>query len=142
MKRFRFALQRILELRERVEEEARIALGRAVGELTLIEQRIASVAEERRRAMGERFAPGNDFTDIQTYERYLNRLDRTREGLLQDAARAELVAAEKRDAFTEASRERKVLDRLRERRFGEYRKYVRSEEYKETDESARRRAEP
>jgi flagellar FliJ protein len=138
MKRFHFALQRVLELREHAEQEAKIALGRAVGELTLIEQRIASMAEERSRAAGERFAPGNSFADIQNYERYITRLDQTRDRLLMDAARAELVVAEKRDAFMEASRERKILDKLKDRRRGDYKKYAQAEEYKEADESARR----
>jgi flagellar FliJ protein len=142
MKRFNFALQRVLQLREQAEQEAKIALGRAVGELTLIEQRAASVAEERSRAAGERFAPGNSFADIQNYESYITRLDQTRDRLLMDAARAELVVAEKRDAFMEASRERKVLDKLRERRLREYKKYVQGEEYKEADESASRGRRP
>jgi flagellar FliJ protein len=139
MKRFNFALQRVLDLREQAEEEAKIALGRAVGELTLIERRIASVAEERSRAARERFAPGNSFGDMQNYESYITRLDQTRDRLLMEAARAELVVAEKRDLFVEASRDRKVLDKLRERRLGEYKKYARAEDYKEADEGAARR---
>jgi flagellar FliJ protein len=127
-----------LELREHAEQEAKIALGRAVGELTLIEQRVASVTEERGRAAGERFAPGNSCADMQTYERYIARLDQTRDRLLLDAARAELTVAEKRDAFMEASRERKTLDKLRERRREDYKKYAQAEDYKEADESNRR----
>jgi flagellar FliJ protein len=139
VKRFHFALQRVLELREHAEQEAKIALGRAVGELAMIERRIASVTEERDRAMGKRFARENSFSDIQSYERYIIRLDHTRDRLFMDAARAELAVAEKRDAFMEASRERKALDKLRERRVGEYKKYARAEDYKEADENARRR---
>jgi flagellar FliJ protein len=139
MKRFHFALQRVLKLREYAEQEAKIALGRAVGELTLIEQHIASVAEERLQAAGERFALENSFTEIQNYEWYITRLDATRDKLLMDAARAELIVAEKRDIFMEASRERKALDKLRERRLGEYRKYSLMEDQKEADESNRTR---
>jgi flagellar FliJ protein len=131
-----------LEIREHAEQEAKIALGRAVGELSLIERRIASISEERSRAMGERFAPGNSFADMQNYEGYISRLEQTRDKLFMDAARAELVVAERRDVFMEASRERKALDKLKERRLGEYKKYARAEEYKETDESARKPASP
>jgi flagellar FliJ protein len=140
MKRFSFALGRVLKLREQAEEEAKIALGRAVGELTLIEQRIASVEEERLHAAEERFAPGNSFGDISAYEGYITRLDQTRGRLLMEAAQAELLVAEKRDLFVEASRDRKVLDKLRERRLGEYKKYAQAEDYKEADESASRRS--
>jgi flagellar FliJ protein len=142
MRRFHFPLQRVLELREHAEQEAKIELGKAVGELSMIEQRIVSVTEERSRAAEERFASGNSFTDIQTYEWYVIRLDQTRDKLLLDAARAELAVAEKRDAFMEASRERKALDKLRERRLGEYKKYVQAEDQKEADENARRNSAP
>jgi flagellar FliJ protein len=129
-----------LELREYAEQEAKIELGRAVGELTLIEQHIASVTGERLQAAEKRFSTKNSFTEIQNYEWYITRLDQTRDKLFMDAARAELVVAEKRDIFMEASRERKTLDKLRERRLGEYKKDVQKEDQKEADESSRRKA--
>jgi flagellar FliJ protein len=138
MKRFRFGLQKVLELREYTEEEAKIELGRAVSTLNLIEQRIAALAGERTQAAMERFSPGREFTEIQSYERYINRLDQTRDKLLMDAARAELEVEEKRDIYLEASRDRKVLDKIKERREGEYRKFVQGEENKELDEVAAR----
>jgi flagellar FliJ protein len=138
MKRFRFDLQQVLKLREYAEREAEIELGKAVGVLNLIEQRIASVAEARYHAGMERFAPGNGLGEIQSYDRYILRLDQHRDKLLMDAAQAELVVAEKRDIYLEASRERKILDKLKERRQGEYRKIVLAEENKELDDIAGR----
>ncbi|MDR2739089.1 MAG: flagellar export protein FliJ [Treponema sp.] len=138
MKRFRFDLQQVLELREYAEREAEIELGKAVGALNLIEQHIASVAEARYHAAAERFAPENGFEKIQSYDRYILRLDQTRDKLLMDAARAELVVAEKRDLYLEASRERKILDKIKERRQEEYRKFIRAEENKELDDIAAR----
>jgi flagellar FliJ protein len=138
MKRFRFGLQKILELREHAEKEAEIELGKAVGALNLIERHIAQVAEERSGAAAKRFAPGNGLAEIQSYERYILRLDRTRDTLLMDAAKAELVVAEKRDIYREAARERKVLDKIKERRQGEYRKFALAEENKELDDVAAR----
>jgi flagellar FliJ protein len=138
MKRFRFGLQKILELREHAEKEAEIELGKAVGALTMIERRIASVAEERHGAAAQRFAAGNGLAEMQNYERYITRLDRTRDKLLIDAARAELVVAEKRDIYREAARNRKALDKIRERRQGEYRKFALAEENKELDDVAAR----
>ncbi|MFP3043502.1 flagellar export protein FliJ [Treponema primitia] len=138
MKRFRFGLQRVLELREYAEREAEIELGKAVGALTLIEQHIAAVAEDRLHAAAERFAPGNGLAEMQNYDRYILRLDQTRDKLLMDAAKAELVVAEKRDIFLEASRERKVLDKIKDKRKGEYRKFAQAEENKELDDIAAR----
>ncbi|MDR1596220.1 MAG: flagellar export protein FliJ [Treponema sp.] len=138
MKRFRFDLRQVLELREYAEREAEIELGKAVGALNLIERHIASVAEARRHAAAERFATGNGFAAIQSYDRYILRLDQTRDKLLMNAAQAELVVAEKRDIYLEASRERKILDKIKERRLGEYRKLAQAEENKELDDIAGR----
>jgi flagellar FliJ protein len=138
MRRFKFALQKVLELREYAEREAEIELGRAVSALNLIEQRLAALAEERCNAAAERFAPGREFSEMQSYEKYLYRLDRTRDKFLADAAKAELEVSEKRDLYLEASRDRKVLDKVRERRAGEYRKFALAEENKELDEIAGR----
>ncbi|GHV74662.1 hypothetical protein AGMMS49940_19640 [Spirochaetia bacterium] len=138
MKRFRFGLQKILELREHAEKEAEIELGKAVGALTLIEQRIVQVAADRSEAAAQRFAPGNGLAEIQSYERYILRLDHTRDTLLMDAARAELVVAEKRDIYLEAARDRKALDKIKERRQGEYRKLFLADENKELDDVAAR----
>ncbi|GHV77058.1 hypothetical protein AGMMS49942_18790 [Spirochaetia bacterium] len=138
MKRFKFGLRKVLELREHAEKEAEIELGKAVGALTLLERHIAQVAEERSGAAAKRFAPENGLADMQSYERYILRLDRTRDTLLMDAAKAELVVAEKRDIYMEAARDRKALDKVRERRQGEYRKFALAEENKELDDVAAR----
>jgi flagellar FliJ protein len=138
MKRFRFDLQQVLELRKHAEREAEIELGKAVGALNLIEQHITSVAEARYHAGVERFAPGNGLAEIQSYDRYILRLDQIRDKLLMDAAQAELVVAEKQDVYLEASRERKILDKIKEHRRGEYRKFVLTEENKELDDIAGR----
>ncbi|MDR2184914.1 MAG: flagellar export protein FliJ [Treponema sp.] len=132
MKRFRFSLEKVLELRAYREREAEIELGRTIGILTEIEKRIFGLAQERIKAAGERFSQGPG--QIQNYERYILRLDKTRDRLLEDAARAELKVAEAREAYLAASRERKAVDKIRERREQEYRKQMLTEETKILDD--------
>jgi flagellar FliJ protein len=134
MKRFTFDLQKILELRQYREQETKIELGRAVGVLTALENQIADLARERVRAAGERFAGGA--AEMRSYERYILRLDKTRDRLLEEAARAELKAAEARDLYLEASRDRKVIDKIRERRERDYHKETLAEDIKVMDEAA------
>jgi flagellar FliJ protein len=134
MKRFHFSLEKVLELRAYREQEAEIELGRAIGVLSQIESRIRTVAEDRYRAAAERFLPDNDALKILNYENYILRLDQERDKLLEDAARAELVVEEKRNLFLDASRERKVLDKLKEKREKEYRKKMFAEETKILDD--------
>ena len=134
MKAFRFGLEKILGLRKFHEEEAKIELGRAVGLLAELEAKISSLAEERARAAAAQFSSENGAREIQQYTYYLIRLDNTKERLLREAAQAELKVEAARSIFIEASRERKVLDKVKEKRYKEYRKEMFVDEAKVTDD--------
>jgi flagellar FliJ protein len=140
MKNFHFSLEKVLKLRVYREQETEIELGQAIGVLSRIENNIKTVAENRHRAAAERFSRDNDALQILNYEHYIARLDQERDKLLEEAARAELVVEEKRNLYLEASRDRKVLDKLREKREKEYRKKMFAEETKELDDLYRRPA--
>jgi flagellar FliJ protein len=137
LRRFHFNLEKILKLRAYRERETEIELGRAVGVLTEIENRIFTLARDRTKAADEQFAPTHTMAEIQNYERYILRLDKTRDQLLEDAARAELKIAEAREAYLEASRDRKVIDKVRERREKTYRKEMLAEEARVLDDIRR-----
>ena len=134
MKPFSFNLEKILKLRKFHENEAKIELGRATGVLAELEGRILTLAGERTRAAAAQFSPENSATMIQQYMYYLVRLDNSKEQLLQEAALAELKVEETRAQYLEASRERKVLDKLKEKRQKEHRKEMASEETKILDD--------
>ncbi|GHT96203.1 hypothetical protein FACS1894141_6090 [Spirochaetia bacterium] len=134
MKRFTFNLQKVLELRTYRERNAEIELGRAIGALSAIEQRIAALANERTQAASERFAPENGADALLRYDLYIQRLDKTRDQLLAEAAKAELKVEKAREEYIEASRERKVLDKLKARRQNEYRKELFAEEARTVDD--------
>ena len=134
MKQFSFSLEKVLELRKYNEDEAKLELGRAIGVLADLENRILLLGQERARAASSQFKPGNSAAQIQQYMFYLIRLDNTKEQLLKEAAMAELKVEEAREAFIEASRERKVLDKLKEKRQKEYRKEMLAEETKALDD--------
>ena len=134
MKAFIFKFQKILNIKKFKEDEAKIELGRAIGVLTELENRIFSVGQERARAAAAQFGPGNNAQMIQQYMFYLVRLDNTKEQLLKEAAMAELKVEEARDVFLEASRERKVLDKLKEKKQKEHRKKMLAEDTKAIDD--------
>jgi flagellar FliJ protein len=138
VKRFIFSLEKVLELREYREQETEIALGRAVGELTSIENQLKELALQRLKAGEERFNPTNDAFAIRNYEFYIQRLDHTKEELLEAAATAQLKVEEARELYLEASRQRKVLDKLKEKRAVAYRKTMFAEETKMLDDLVRK----
>jgi len=134
MKAFSFGLEKVLNLREFYEDEAKIELGRAIGVLADLESRLFAVGRERSRAAAVQFAPGNTALMIQQYMFYIIRLDNLTEQLLQEIALAEMKVEQAREAFLEASKERKVLDKLKDKRQKEYRKVMLSEETKTLDD--------
>ena len=134
MKRFSFRLQKVLNLREHHENEAKIELGRAIGVLAELENNLFTLGQEQAKAAGEQFSSGNSTFLMQQYMFYLMRLENAKEQLLVKAAEAELKVEEAREVFIEASRERKALDKLKEKRQKEYRKYVLAEETKAMDD--------
>ena len=121
MKPFAFRFEKFLNLRKFREEEAKIELGRAVGFLSEIESKLNSLAKEKARASLAQFSPGNSAALMQQYMYYLLRLDDTEEELLKQKLKAEQVVEEAREMYIEASRERKVLDNLKEKKLKEYR---------------------
>ncbi|MDR2313918.1 MAG: flagellar export protein FliJ [Spirochaetaceae bacterium] len=134
MKRFNFELEKILKLRLNREQETEVELGRAVGALSALELRIKTAAEEKTRAAGNRFAKDHGAAEIRSYDLYILRLDQTRNALLEAAAKAELTVEEARKVYLEASRDRKIIDKLKERRQKEYRKTALREEIKMIDD--------
>ncbi|MDR0474023.1 MAG: flagellar export protein FliJ [Treponema sp.] len=136
MKKFSFNMEKVLKLRKHHENETKMELGRAVGILSAIEGNIQAIAEERVRVAANQFLPGNNARDILQYSLYITRLDNTKEKLQSDAAAAELKVEEARGIYIEASRERKILDKLKEKQESEYRREFYSEETKLLDDIA------
>jgi flagellar FliJ protein len=122
LKSFSFDLEKYLELRKYREQETEIELARTIAVLNELEQELKTVTEERVQASAEEFAPGNSIRDIQNYELYILRLDIKREQLFEALTQAELEVEKARAVYVEAARDRKVVDKLKEKKLIEYKK--------------------
>ena len=127
MKKFAFSLQKILDLKEFTEEQAKIALAQAIANSDRIKAELKTIAEKRVESNAQRSFCKN-MQDLVIIENYINRLDVQKENLLEELAAAELVIEEKRKAMYEAMKERKVLTKLKDKKKSEYRKLVNQEE--------------
>jgi flagellar export protein FliJ len=133
VKKFTFRLEKALKIRSWTESEARIELGRAVGELSVLEKSIAENVGAREAAASKRFSDGHSIDDYRLYDHYIERLDEEREALLKQASAAELKVEEARGLWTEAKAELKATENVKEKRFAEYRKDFFAEEEKQND---------
>jgi len=140
VKRFKFSLEKVLELRQHNEQEAKNELGRAISILTAIENNIKQNALSHSRAVRERFTGINSdgALSMLAWDNYILRLEQEAQRLMEEAAQAELVVEEKRSQYLEASRELKVMEKLREKREKEYRKEVFAAETRELDDMWRK----
>jgi flagellar FliJ protein len=136
MRRFQFRLERFLELRRWKERECEIALAKEIGACLLLENRIDEIGKEVAASMLSAFVAGIqvDVWAMARRELYLQRLARER-------ARTEAALAEERKElekvrakYLDAAKERKVLDKLKERRSEEYYAHQLDEEYKSIDD--------
>ena len=138
MKRFRFRLERLLELRAHREQEALYRLAEATGHCVRLARRIQEIGLERGAAY--RSVPAQagslDLGLFAYRERYLAWLEATRRRLAEELAGREKKRLEVQARYLEAAREHKVLEKLKERRVAEHRRQARIEEFNVLDDVA------
>ena len=132
MKSFQFSLEKVLEYRRDIEEEWEIQLGRVNGEYNRILLDIEEIDRNSRQALdGCAHARG---ADAHSWGLYRWRLESSRIQLQRALAAKEVELDRVRRKFLDASRDRKIISRLREKKMDEYRKYLNKEEIKRLDD--------
>lgn len=138
MRRFRFNLEKILELRAFHERRAEMVLAEKAGRCAVLDAKLKVNAESRHRARTEMFASGRGLEDYRSTELYVVRLDRERERVIEELARAEAERELSRLEYIAKHTQREVIDKLKERRQAEYYRLAEREETKQLDDLARR----
>ena len=136
MRRFQFRLERFLDLRRWKEREWEVRLAHATGKVVLLKNRIAEIAVEIGASYGHSFTngPAVDIHAMAGRELYVQRLAAERGRKTAELAVRTREMEEVRARYLEAARDRKVLDKLKERRAGEYYERQRDEDYKTIDD--------
>ena len=134
MRRFRFGLEKILKLRMYREREWELKLAEVTGECNRLRRVIDDTEAEKRSVLRWRIEYGEGIDGWRLAELYVQRLSGR-----SARAKAELETAERRRAevqqqYLEASMKRKVLENLKERKAGEYRRIQLQEEIKTIDD--------
>ena len=138
MKRFTFRLEKALSLRKHHEQEAKNELGRAMSILNEIEHNIKINAQKHSAAAQERFVEMNtNPASMLDWDAYIKRLEQEAQRLAEEAARAEALVEEKRILYLEASRDLKIMEKLKEKKALEHRKEMLAAETLERDDAWR-----
>lgn len=127
MKRFEFSLNKLFDLRQFREKQAELQLGKALSHRDAVQALLDDVAKKRVQASTSRGATVA-VEDLIAIERYVFRLDQRKEELFEELAAAELILERAREVFASASRDRQVLEKLKDKKQAEWRKDYLSEE--------------
>ena len=120
MKKFVFNLERLLKLREHEEHEWEIKLGQRVSECVRIQNEIGNRRSEIDRVLRTRGRFDGREDAMLAMELYKRRMKYELIELGDELTLAESKREEVRGEFLEASRKRKVLSKLKEKREAEY----------------------
>ncbi|MDR0322878.1 MAG: flagellar export protein FliJ [Treponema sp.] len=131
MRRFKFSLEKVLQLRKFREEECKLALGQAISILNKIENDIKEIAQKRHNAAQSRFS---NIADFVSWDNYILRLEQETEKLAEQAAKAEMTVEEKRALYLEAQKDFKVMENLKDKRQKEYRREMLNAQMNEIDD--------
>ncbi|MCL2210343.1 MAG: flagellar export protein FliJ [Treponema sp.] len=131
MKKFKFNLEKILQIRKFKEEETKLALGQAISALNKIENEIKVTALMKNNAVRERY---RDPQATQSWEVYILRLEQEAQRMLEQAAQAQLVVEEKRAIYLDALKDYKAMEKLKENEQKAYRKEMLDTQMDEVDE--------
>lgn len=121
MKRFRFSMQKILDLRTFEQKNAEIELGKALAEETTIQRKIESLSQGA--AAAAVAANGSvDFEYIRSTSSYIVLLKSQIYEQTVRLAEAKVVSEQKRSVLVKAIEKKKVLEKLRDKKLESYKK--------------------
>jgi len=136
---FQFSLQKLLEVRERLEQQAAAKLGH----LQLLEaearKRLALKEDERERqlqAWREKNQGELDISELEAYQRWLEALA---EAISQQRALIDQLkesVKQQTEEFLATRRKREMLEKIREKEYAEFRKEMQGREQRELDDIA------
>lgn len=137
MRRFNFRFQRLLEIKERIEEGRRIALGEATAVLNRERQRLEElerVRQQYRRA--SQVLPAAPLVPIllNLNANYLLRLQREIDEQQEQIRRVEAIVEDRRQKLLAATKERRTYEILKERAWEAHREEWKRQEGMRLDE--------
>lgn len=134
MKKFRFSLQELLDLREFRAKQAENELAHKAGLVALQEMELERIDREEARTRSSRFRGKTGVHELIAEELYLQRLARDRERGLAELARREAARDEALEAYNEANKDKMVLEELEDGELEAFRKEASRQEILEIDD--------
>jgi flagellar FliJ protein len=136
VKRFHFRLERLLEIRSYRERQWLAKLAAASGLCSRLMRRISETGEAARGAfyIESRRGVKLDLSVLNCRELYIKRLGQEQRKLEEELEEKMRQRSEVQKKYQEVSRDKKVLEKLKDKRESDYYTRARLEEFKEVDD--------
>ena len=133
MKKFVFSMEKILSLRRFEQQAAESELAKVIAEINRIQNELDEAA--RKKAGTIKVSDANDdFYFKSSAQNYIFFLDQKVNSLQEEMVRQQILAEEKRKVVRKAIQKVKVLEKLNEKEFKEWKKAVETEEENDNDD--------
>lgn len=137
MKKFRYSMQSLLVIKQKLEDQAKAAFSVAQQRLNEEEQRLVMMEKKREAYLEEKrevMAGKLDVPKLNWLQSAVDNMDEQIVHQKQAIRKAELALKAAQERLVESMMERKTQERLRENAFETYRQEMNAEEQKEIDE--------
>ena len=121
MKKFAFSMQKILDLRIFEQRQAEMELGKANAEVARIQGELESIAK-RKVSTIKNFDTNTDFLIQAEIQSFFFMLEQKKEKFLEELDTAQIAEDEKREVVRQAMQKVKVLEKLKENKFRQWKK--------------------
>lgn len=137
MQKFRYSMQSLLVIKQKMEDQAKAAYGAAKVRLTQEEEKLEALKQKRERYLGEKTAVLSRRLDVPLLNQLQNAIETTEQQIERqktNVARAEAAVRAAQERLVDAMMERKTQEKLRENALERYMQEMNAEEQKEIDE--------
>lgn len=133
MKKFKFELEQVLEIREFEKQQAEGELAKCIAVENEINENLAIIANQYD-ALKKSTKGSLDFSEMMGQSQYANLLDYQKEQLLLQLAQAKLETEEKRKVLTECMKKTSALEKMKELQYEDYKLELNQKENRRIEE--------
>ena len=119
MQKFSFNMQKILDLRNYELDQAELDLGKVNAEIARVNAALDQIARDRV-DFGRLADESHDFTMHSQTRAFFILLEQKKDGLLAELAQLEVIAEQKREVVRLAMQKVKVLEKLKEKKYAQW----------------------
>lgn len=137
MKKFRYSMQSLLVIKQKLEDQAKAAYGAARIRLNEEEEYLLALQRKREAYVEGKRSAMTQRLDVPNLNRLQLAIETTDDQIVkqrQNVRKAEIAVKTAQERLLESMEERKTQERLKENAFEAYRQEVNAEEQKEMDE--------